>query len=64
LKLALNHLRGYLILTITQMPTTTLTAASATAAYKVMRSGSSITVPRQLETNRTLKAAAPVSKEK
>src|SRR3954469_14358871 len=26
LKLALNHLRGYLILTITQMPTTTLTA--------------------------------------
>ena len=39
-------------------------AASPTATYKVMRSGSSITVPRQLEPNPTLKTAAPASKEK
>jgi len=38
-------LRAYRILTITQIPTSTLTAASPTAAYKVMRSGSSMAVP-------------------
>jgi hypothetical protein len=46
------------------MPTTTLTAASPTATYKVMRSGSSIAVPRQLESDRTLKTAATAGKEK